>query len=114
MGPFHPEKMMAWLYLGFAAIFEIIFAMSMKYSEGFSKLLPTVFTVVGGIGAIAFLTLALKTLPISVAYPIWTAAGTLGTVLLGFLLLGESLGTLKVVSVFLIIAGIAGLKIAAG
>ena len=63
---------MAWVYLGLAAIFEVIFAMSMKYAEGFTKPVPTIFTVVGMIGGITFLTLALKTLPVSVAYPIWT------------------------------------------
>ena len=66
------------------------------------------------IGGITFLTLAMKTLPVSVAYPIWTAIGTLGTVTLGFALLGEPLTFLKVVSALAIVAGVAGLKIAAG
>lgn len=105
---------MAWVYLGLAAVFEVAFAMSMKYSEGFTRPLPTVITIVGVIGGIAFLTLALKTLPVSVAYPIWTAVGTLGTVILGFVLLGESLSALKVVSATAIVFGVAGLKLSAG
>lgn len=105
---------MAWVYLGLAAVFEVAFAMSMKYSEGFTRPLPTVITIVGVIGGIAFLTLALKTLPVSVAYPIWTAVGTLGTVILGFVLLGESLSALKIVSATAIVFGVAGLKLSAG
>lgn len=105
--------MIAWTYLGLAALFEIAFAMSMKYSEGFTRPLPTAVTVIAVIGGIGFLTLSMRTLPVSVAYPVWTALGTLGTVLLGYLLLGESLSPLKVVSAILIVAGVAGLKVAA-
>ncbi len=81
---------MAWIYLAVAAGFEVMFAMSMKYAEGFTRLGPTVVTVVAIIGGIGFLTLAMRTLPVSVAYPIWTAVGTLGTVVLGFLLLDDA------------------------
>ncbi len=105
---------MAWIYLALAAAFEVTFAMSMKYSDGFTKPLPTAITVIAVIGGITFLTLAMKTLPVSVAYPIWTAIGTLGTVTLGFALLGEPLTLLKVASALAIVAGVAGLKIAAG
>lgn len=102
---------MAWLYLAIAASFEITFALSMKYSEGFTRLVPTIVTVIAVIGGIAFLTLAMKTLPVSVAYPIWTAIGALGTVAFGTILLGESLTLLKIVSVTAIALGVAGLKI---
>ncbi|MBC7779211.1 MAG: multidrug efflux SMR transporter [Proteobacteria bacterium] len=105
---------MEWIYLGLAAVFEVMFAMSMKYSEGFTKLIPTIVTVCGVIGGITFLTLALKTLPVSVAYPIWTAVGTLGTVILGYFLLGESMSVLKIASALAIVAGITGLKISGG
>jgi len=105
---------MEWIYLGLAALFEVTFAMSMKYAEGFTKLVPTMITVVGVTGGIGFLTLALKTLPVSVAYPIWTAVGTLGTVILGYPWLGESLSALKVASALAIVAGISGLKISGG
>ncbi len=104
---------MAWIYLALAALFEIVFAMSMKYAEGFTKLLPSAITVVSVVATLTFLTLALRTLPVSVAYPIWTAAGILGTVTLGYFLLGESLSWLKVVSAVAIVAGVAGLKVSA-
>lgn len=103
---------MAWVYLVAAAVFEIIFALSMKYTEGFTRLAPTVVTVFGVAGGIGFLTLAMKTLPVSVAYPIWTAAGTLGTVVLGFFLFGEALTLLKIISAVAIVCGVAGLKMA--
>lgn len=102
---------MAWIYLGLAAFFEVVFAMSMKYAEGFTRPLPTLITAVAVVFGIMFLTLAMKTLPVSVAYPIWTAVGTLGTVILGFVLLGEALTLLKILSVLAIIAGVAGLKV---
>lgn len=102
---------MAWVYLAAAAVFEVIFALSMKYAEGFTRLVPTVATAISVIGGVGFLTLALKTLPVSVAYPIWTAVGTLGTVLLGFVLLGEALTVNKVVCALAIVGGVAGLKL---
>ena len=104
---------MPWVYLAAAAAFEVIFAMSMKYADGFTRTLPTVVTVIGAIGGIAFLTLALRTMPVSVAYPIWTAIGTLGTVILGWFLLGETLTPLKIVSALAIAGGVAGLRLTA-
>jgi quaternary ammonium compound-resistance protein SugE len=103
---------MAWAYLAGAAVFEISFAMSMKYADGFTRPLPTLVTVISVIGGIGLLTLAMKTLPVSVAYPIWTAVGTLGTVILGFVLLDEPLTSPKLISVLAIIGGVAGLKMA--
>lgn len=105
---------MAWLYLGLAAIFEVGFALSMKASKGFTVFWPSVGTVFGVIGGIALLTLALRTLPVSIGYPIWVGAGALGTVIFGALFFGESVNALKIVSVALIASGVAGLKIAAG
>jgi quaternary ammonium compound-resistance protein SugE len=104
-------KSMAWAYLAAAAAFEILFAMSMKYAEGFTRGVPTVITVLGAIGGIGFLTLAMKTLPVSIAYPIWTAVGTLGTVILGCVLLDESLTPAKLLAALAIGGGVAGLKI---
>jgi quaternary ammonium compound-resistance protein SugE len=101
---------MAWAMLMVAAVFEVMFAMSMKYAEGFTRPLPTVVTVVAVIGGIFFLTLAMRQLPVSIAYPVWTAIGTLGTVFFGFLLLGEALTLTKLASVALIVAGVAGLR----
>ena len=105
---------MAWIYLALAAIFEVAFAMSMKASDGFTRPLATAATVIGVIGGIGFLTLSLRTLPVSVAYPIWTAFGTLGTVALGWAVFGEALTPLKLVSAAAIMAGVAGLKVAGG
>jgi quaternary ammonium compound-resistance protein SugE len=105
---------MAWLYLAIAAVFEIAFALGMKYSDGFTRLVPTLLTAISVIGGVGFLTLALKSLPVSVAYPIWTAVGTLGVVVLGVALLGEALTVAKLVSAIAIVGGVAGLKIAAG
>jgi quaternary ammonium compound-resistance protein SugE len=101
---------MAWAMLMVAAVFEVMFAVSMKYAEGFTRPLPTVVTVVAVIGGIFFLTLAMRQLPVSIAYPVWTAIGTLGTVFFGFLLLGEALTLTKLASVALIVAGVAGLR----
>ncbi|MDN3223401.1 DMT family transporter [Pseudomonas sp. NPDC087342] len=101
---------MAWFFLLIAAGFEITFAMSMKYSEGFTRLWPSVITVVAAIAGIYFLTLAMRELPVSIAYPIWTAIGSLGTVFLGFALLGETLTVVKLISVGLIVTGVVGLK----
>ena len=101
---------MAWAMLMVAAVFEVMFAVSMKYAEGFTRPLPTVVTVLAVIGGTFFLTLAMRQLPVSIAYPIWTAIGTLGTVFFGFLLLGEALTLTKLASVALIIAGVAGLR----
>ncbi|MBB3771392.1 quaternary ammonium compound-resistance protein SugE [Angulomicrobium tetraedrale] len=104
---------MAWAYLIIAALFEVVFALSMKYSDGFSRLWPSILTMVSVSASFTFLTLAIKDLPVSVAYPVWTAIGTLGTVLLGALVLGEALSPMKLVCVVIIVIGIAGLKVAA-
>ncbi|MDE3740010.1 MULTISPECIES: multidrug efflux SMR transporter [Pseudomonas] len=101
---------MAWIFLLVAAFFEVLFAMGMKYAEGFTRPWPSVLVVVAAVAGIYFLTLSMRVLPVSIAYPIWTAIGTLGTVLLGFLLLGEALTPAKLLSVALIVVGVAGLR----
>ena len=88
-----------WMFLMLAAGFEVLFAMAMKYAEGFTRLLPSALVVVAASAGIYCLTLALKERPVSIAYPIWTGIGTLGTVLLGALLLGEALTPVKLLSV---------------
>ncbi|GLT09931.1 multidrug efflux SMR transporter [Sulfitobacter sp. PR48] len=105
---------MAWLLLVLAAVFEVMFAMGMKMSQGFTRLTPTLVTIVGIIFGLWFLALAMKQLPVSIAYPVWTALGTLGTVALGTLLLGEAMTPLKAVSVLAIVGGVIGLKISGG
>lgn len=101
---------MAWVFLLIAAGFEVTFAMGMKFAEGFTRLWPSLLTVAAAVGGIWFLTLAMRELPVSIAYPIWTAIGSLGTVFFGFVLLGESLTVIKLLSVGLIVAGVVGLK----
>src|SRR5512134_3253794 len=100
----------AWLYLAIAAVFEVGFALSMKASNGFTALWPSIATLVGIVGGMYFLALALKTLPVSIGYPMWVGAGALGTVLFGFALFGESLTLLKLASVAAIVLGVIGLK----
>lgn len=104
---------MAWVWLLLASVLEVAFAIGLKASAGFSKPWWTAFTVVATIGSITFLTLALKTLPISVGYPIWTGLGAVGTVLIGVLVLGESWTALRVASVGLIVLGVIGLRVGA-
>lgn len=99
-----------WMFLMLAAGFEVLFAMAMKYAEGFTRMLPSALVVVAASAGIYCLTLALRELPVSIAYPIWTGIGTLGTVLLGALLLGEALTPVKLMSVALIVVGIAELR----
>lgn len=104
---------MAWTYLAFAAIFEIAFALGMKSSNGFTKLLPTGLTVVGAVGGIFFLTMAMKSIPVSLAYPIWTAAGAVGTVILGYVWFGENLSPLKIAGLTAIVLGVTSLRASA-
>lgn len=105
---------MAWVYLGLAAVFEIVFAVSMKQSNGFTKLWPTVLVVIGVIGGISLLTIALKTLPVSVGYPVWVGVGTVGTVLFGAVVLGETMSVVTVASIAAILLGVIGLKVSVG
>lgn len=101
---------MSWLFLAIAAVFEVVFAMGMKYSGGFTNVPASIVTGIAVIGGIFFLSLAMKTLPVSVAYPVWTSVGVLGTVVLGAVFLGESISLIKILSTIAIIAGVAGLK----
>ncbi|GAB4067475.1 multidrug efflux SMR transporter [Ancylobacter sonchi] len=103
--------MTAWLFLVLAAGFEIVFALAMKASEGFSRLLPSLLTLVAGGISLALLTFAMKTMPVSLAYPAWTAMGTLGAVILGAALFGEPLGLGKLLATAALIGGVAGLQI---
>ncbi|QCI68619.1 quaternary ammonium compound efflux SMR transporter SugE [Phreatobacter stygius] len=102
---------MAWVYLLLAGLFEIGWAIGLKYTDGFSRLGPTVLTIVSMIISLGLLGLALKTLPLGTAYAIWTGVGTVGTVVLGIALLGESAQLLRLACIGLIVVGIAGLKL---
>lgn len=101
---------MAWIYLLFAGLFEVGWAIGLKYTDGFTKPMPTVLTVGCMIVSLGLLGLALKTLPVGTAYAIWTGIGTVGTVALGIILLGESAHALRLACIALIVVGILGLK----
>lgn len=101
---------MAWIILFVAGLFEIGWAIGLKYTEGFTRPLPTVLTVASMVISIGLLGLALKTLPVGTAYAIWTGIGTVGTVALGIILLGESASALRLACIGLIVLGIVGLK----
>ena len=102
---------MAWLFLIVAGIFEVGFALGLKYSEGFTRLWPTLgFMVSGGI-SFYLLSVAMRTLPVGTAYAVWTGIGAAGTAVLGILLLRESGDVFRVISIALIVAGVVGLRL---
>jgi quaternary ammonium compound-resistance protein SugE len=102
---------MAWTYLFIAGLFETAWAVGLKYTDGFSRLIPSVWTGAAMILSLFFLSLALKTLPLGTAYAVWTGIGTLGTAMLGIYLFGESATALRLMCMGLILAGIVGLKL---
>jgi quaternary ammonium compound-resistance protein SugE len=102
---------MAWIILFFAGLSEIGWAVGLKYTEGFTRLVPSALTISSMIVSILLLGLALKTLPLGTAYAIWTGIGTIGTALLGIALFGESASALRLACIALILAGIVGLKL---
>jgi len=104
---------MAWIYLFIAGLFEIGWAIGLKYTEGFTRLTPSLLTVASMIASVALLGLALKALPVGTGYAVWTGIGTVGTALLGIYLLGEPATVARLVCIGLIVAGILGLKLAA-
>ncbi|CAM5548298.1 quaternary ammonium compound-resistance protein SugE [Aquamicrobium terrae] len=104
---------MPWVLLFFAGLFEIGWAIGLKYTEGFSKPLPTMLTVLSMVISMGMLGLALKTLPVGTAYAVWTGIGTVGTALLGIWLLGEPATVIRLACIALIVSGIIGLKLAA-
>ena len=105
---------MAWFYLLLAGLLEVGWAIGLKYTQGFSRLWPSIGTVACMVVSFAFLSLALKTLPVGTAYAVWTGIGAVGTAVLGMVLLGESRDTARIVCLVLIVAGIVGLKLGSG
>ena len=105
------EDVMAWLYLFVAGLFEMAWAIGLKYTEGFSRLVPSLLTVAAMIVSLALLGLALKTLPVGTAYAVWTGIGAVGTAALGIYLFGEPATAARLASMGLIVAGIVGLKL---
>ncbi len=104
---------MAWVYLVIAGLFEITWAIGLKYAEGFTKLVPSVITVVGMIVSVVLLGLALRELPVGTGYAVWTGIGTVGAAILGMILFQEPATAIRLGCIALIVVGIMGLKFAA-
>jgi quaternary ammonium compound-resistance protein SugE len=102
--------MMAWIFLGLAGLFEIGWAVGLKYTEGFTRAWPSMLTVAAMAASFMLLSQALRAIPIGTAYAVWTGIGAVGTAILGIMLFGESRAPLRLACMALIVAGIAGLK----
>lgn len=102
---------MAWIVLAIAGLFEIGWAVGLKYTAGFTRLWPTVGTVASMVVSLGLLGLALRTLPLGTAYAVWTGVGTVGTALLGMMLFDDSADPIRLACIGLIVAGIVGLKL---
>jgi quaternary ammonium compound-resistance protein SugE len=105
---------MAWFILFIAGLFEVVWAIGLKYSDGFTRLWPSVFTIVSVIISMGLLAYSLKYLPVGTAYAVWTGIGAVGTAILGIFLFNESKDFIRIFFIFLIIVGIVGLKIFSG
>ena len=103
---------MNWFVLLVAGLLEIAWAIGLKYTEGFTRLWPTVGTVASMVASVVLLGIAMKSLPVGTAYAVWVGIGAVGTAILGMVLLGESANTGRLVSLGLIVAGVIGLKLA--
>jgi quaternary ammonium compound-resistance protein SugE len=103
---------MNWLILIVAGLFEMLWAVGLKYTDGFTKLLPTLFTLGTMAFSVYLLSVALRTLPLGTGYPVWVGVGAVGTAIAGVILFQETITPLKLISIALVIAGIAGLKLA--
>lgn len=104
---------MAWIYLFMAGLMEVAWAVGLKYTDGFTRLVPSVATIVMMIIGFILLSFALRSIPISTAYAVWTGIGVVGTALIGMMVLGEPRSVVKILSVLMIVIGITGLKIVA-
>jgi quaternary ammonium compound-resistance protein SugE len=102
---------MAWVYLAVAGLLEVVWAIGLKYTEGFTRLGPTALTVTAMVASVVLLGIALRELPVGTGYAIWTGIGTIGTALLGIVLFHEPATALRLASIGLIVAGIVGLKL---
>jgi quaternary ammonium compound-resistance protein SugE len=102
---------MAWLWLTAAGLLEIVWAVGLKYTEGFTRLVPSVITALAMIGSVYLLALAVRAIPIGTAYAVWTGIGAVGVAILGMVLFGEPKDALRIGSILLIVLGIAGLKL---
>lgn len=108
---FGTEEGMAWILLVIAGMFEVGWAIGLKYTEGFTRLWPTVATGVAMLVSLGLLGVAMKTLPVGTAYAVWVGVGAVGTAMLGVVLFGETLNAGRMLSLALIVAGIIGLRL---
>jgi quaternary ammonium compound-resistance protein SugE len=102
---------MAWIWLTAAGLLEIVWAVGLKYTEGFTRLGPSAVTAAAMVGSVYLLALAVRAIPIGTAYAVWTGIGAVGVAVLGMALFGEPRDALRIVSILLIVLGIAGLKL---
>jgi quaternary ammonium compound-resistance protein SugE len=102
---------MAWVWLTLAGLLEIVWAVGLKYTVGFTRLVPSAITAAAMIASVYFLALAVRTIPIGTGYAVWTGIGAVGVANLGIVLFGESRDTLRLASIALIVLGIVGLKV---
>lgn len=104
---------MAWIYLVTAGILEIVWAYTMKQSEGFTRVTPTIITIVTMIGSFGLLSVAMRTLPLGTAYTIWTGIGAVGAFLVGIFVLGELASPMRIAAAALIVSGLVMMKLSA-
>ena len=102
---------MSWIILVIAGLLEVVWAIGLKYTHGFTRLMPSLITVTAMVVSIALLSWAMRTLPVGTAYAVWTGIGAVGAAITGILLLGESASLARIASLALIVAGIIGLKL---
>ncbi len=102
---------MAWVYLGIAGLLEIVWASAMKHSEGFTKLWPTVISLIGMVASMVLLSISMKTLPLGTAYSVWTGIGAAGAFIFGIVVLGEQATLARIAAALLIVSGLILMKL---
>lgn len=102
---------MAWVYLGIAGLLEVVWAFSMKQSEGFTRLAPSIITIIAMIASFALLSISMKSMPLGTAYTVWTGIGAVGAFLVGVAVLGESVSPMRVLAAGLIVGGLVLMKL---
>jgi quaternary ammonium compound-resistance protein SugE len=105
---------MSWILLFIAGLLEVAWAAGLKSSEGFTRLGPSVFTIVTALGSFILLAMAMKNLPLGTAYAVWTGIGAVGAFIFGIVFMGEAVSAARIVSAVLIVAGLIGLKLSSG
>ncbi|SAK92481.1 small multidrug resistance protein [Caballeronia glebae] len=105
---------MSWILLFIAGLLEVAWAAGLKSSEGFTRLGPSVFTIITALGSFVLLAMAMKQLPLGTAYAVWTGIGAIGAFIFGIVFLGEALTAARILSAVLIVAGLIGLKLSSG